>query len=211
MKTVTSEQMAELDRHAIEDLGIPSLTLMENAGRETAEEAAKLSPGPKIAVICGKGNNGGDGFVAARYLAEKGFELLVVLLGRIGQIKPEPKTNALRMKLPIHEAGDDKSFEVMKSKIADCGLIVDAIFGIGLDTPLKPPYPAIITWINSLNKSILAVDVPSGLNATTGQAMGAAVRAARTVTFAAAKTGFYLKDGPACTGEIVVKDIGIPV
>lgn len=211
MRTVTAEEMAELDRHAIKDLNIPSLTLMENAGRLTAQEAAKLSPGRKIAVICGKGNNGGDGFVAARYLLEKGFEVFVVLIGRMIEVKHDPKVNIERLKVPINEAADVATFEVMKPKIADCDLIVDAIFGIGLNAEIRSPYLQIITWLNSLNKPILSVDVPSGLNATTGKIMGTAIKAAETITFAAAKTGFFKADGPECVGEVVVADIGIPV
>ncbi|MFA4967274.1 MAG: NAD(P)H-hydrate epimerase [Candidatus Margulisiibacteriota bacterium] len=211
MKTVTAEEMAELDRRAIQDLHIPSLTLMENAGRLTAQEAAKLSPGRKIAVICGKGNNGGDGFVAARYLLEMGFDVLVVLIGKAEEAKHDPKVNIERLKVPINEAADAASFEVMKPKIADSDLIIDAIFGIGLNADLKPPYNAIVTWLNSLDKPILAVDVPSGLNATTGKIMGTAIKAVKTITFAAPKTGFYKADGLGCVGEVRVADIGIPV
>lgn len=211
MRTVTAEEMAELDHHAIQDLHIPSLTLMENAGRFVAQEAAKLSPARKIAVICGKGNNGGDGFVAARYLLELGFDVLVVLIGRVIEVKPDPKINVERLKVPINEVVDAASFEVTKPKIAQSDLIIEAIFGIGLNTDLKPPYNSIVTWLNSLGKPILAVDVPSGLNATTGKIMGTAIKAAKTITFSAAKTGFYKTDGPGCVGEVVVADIGISV
>jgi NAD(P)H-hydrate epimerase len=211
MKVVTAEEMMELDRRAREDLGIPSIILMENAGRFVAQEAAKLSPGRKISVICGKGNNGGDGFVAARYLQEMGFDPFVILIGKTEDVKHDPKVNIERLKVPINEAVDAASFEVMKPKIADSDLIIDAIFGIGLNTDLKSPYIEIVTWLNSLHKPILAVDVPSGLNATTGKIMGAAIKATKTITFAAAKTGFFKADGPRYVGEVELADIGIPV
>jgi len=211
MKIVTAEEMMELDRRAIEDLGIPSIVLMENAGRYVAEEAVDMSPGRKISVICGKGNNGGDGFVAARYLQEMGFDVFVALIGRIDEVKHDPKVNIERLKVPINELVDDHSFEVMKEKIEDSDLIIDSIFGIGISSDLLSPYFEIVTWLNSLHKPILAVDVPSGLNATTGKIMSAAVKATKTITFAAAKTGFFKADGPVCVGKVVVADIGIPV
>jgi len=211
MRIVTAEEMAELDRHAIEDLKIPSLTLMENAGRAVAEEAAKMSPGPKIAVICGKGNNGGDGFVAARYLVEAGKKVEVILIGRLGEVKKDPSVNFDRLKVPILEAPDLEGFEKVKEVLKGSDLIIDALFGIGLKDELKSPYIEIITYLNSLGKPILSVDVPSGLNATDGRLMGAGIFASKTVTFAAPKTGFYKGVGPAHVGEVVVVDIGIPI
>ena len=211
MKIITAQEMAELDRHAIQDLGIPSLTLMENAGRFVAEEAAKMSPGPGIVVICGKGNNGGDGFVAARYLKDKEFDVTVALIGRMGEVKHDPKVNADRLQVPITEAPDLSSFESLKKLIKGADLIIDAIFGIGLKNDLSSPYIEIVTYLNSLHKPILSVDVPSGLDATSGKVLGAAVFATKTITFAAAKTGFYKGAGPAHTGEVMVVDIGIPV
>ncbi len=211
MRTVTSNEMAELDRHAICDLKIPSLTLMENAGRAVAEEAAKMSSGPEILVVCGKGNNGGDGFVAARHLWDLGFKVTIILIGLRDEVKADPQTNLQRLNLPVIEAPDYESFIRNLKVLKGADLIIDAIFGIGLDRELGSPYKAIVTLINELNVPILAVDVPSGLDATTGKIKGSAIKAAKTVTFAAAKTGFYKADGPGCVGQVVVVDIGIPV
>ncbi|MFH1387653.1 MAG: NAD(P)H-hydrate epimerase [bacterium] len=214
MKLVTADEMAELDRHAIKDLKIPSLTLMENAGRAVADEVCKIPEIHKILVVCGKGNNGGDGFVAARYLAERGYEVEVVLIGNRDEVKHDPKVNIEQLKkleannptLKCGEYTPDFSLGLQAKDI-----IVDSLFGIGLKTELKPPYIDIINQLNSTGKPIIAVDVPSGLDATTGKVLGAAIKATKTVTFAAAKTGFYKEEGPAHTGEVVVVDIGIPL
>ncbi|KAF0134361.1 MAG: hypothetical protein FD145_741 [Candidatus Saganbacteria bacterium] len=211
MKIVTAEEMAELDRHAIYDLKIPSINLMENAGRAAADEAVKITKGKNIAVICGRGNNGGDGFVAARYLAEKGFNVLVILIGNRKDVKKDPKTNIEKLKVPIYEAPDLDSFNKLKNDIENCNLIIDAIFGIGLNSKIKSPYFEIITYLNSLNIPILSIDVPSGLNATDGLVMGAAISADTTITFQFAKTGFYKGEGQTHAGKIVIADIGIPV
>lgn len=210
-KIVTAEEMAELDRHTIEDLKTPSLTLMENAGQAVAEEAIKLAHGPKIVIICGKGNNGGDGFVAARYLLEKYFDIKVIHIGKKYEVKDDTKINIERLESDVIEIVDLDSFGKVKPFLKDADLIIDSIFGIGLNTTIKSPYFEIITYINSLNKDVLAVDVPSGLNATTGEAMGISIKAKKTVTFAAAKTGFCKNDGPKYCGEIKVIDIGIEV
>ncbi len=209
MRIVTAKEMAELDRHTIEDLKIPSLELMENAGYAVAKEASFYS---KIVVICGKGNNGGDGLVAARYLAEEFKKSVkIILVGHKNEVNHDPKINMERLKLDVYEAPDHKTFLGADSDLKECDLIIDAIFGIGLNAELKPPHVEIITSINSLQKNVLAVDIPSGLNATTGEVMGAAVKASKTVTFAAAKAGLYKNEGPKYAGDIVVVDIGIPV
>jgi NAD(P)H-hydrate epimerase len=216
MKILTAEEMAALDRHAIRDLKIPSLTLMENAGYAVAKEAASICKGNNIVIVCGKGNNGGDGFVAARHLAlEFNKEVKVILIGWKNEVKRDPKINIEKLlgqgMDACTEAPNYQVFIKAKSQLESADLIIDAIFGIGLNKKVAPPYLEIITYINSLNKNVLAVDVPSGLNATTGEVMGVAIRANETITFAAAKTGFYKADGPNHCGTIKVVDIGIPV
>lgn len=214
MKIITAEEMKELDRRAIEDLGIPSLTLMENAGKSVAQEALSLGNPSKTLVICGKGNNGGDGFVAARYLALKKLEVKVILIGKEEEVKPDPKINLYRLRehrVEVYECPDLKSFELIKEEMKKSDLVIDALFGIGLRSDLKTPYYEIITYLNSLKKPILAVDVPSGLDATTGNVLGAAVKAEKTVTFAAMKKGLVEGEGSIYAGEVKVVDIGIPI
>jgi NAD(P)H-hydrate epimerase len=149
--------------------------------------------------------------VAARYLKDERFDVSVLLIGHISDIKHDPKINADRLKVPINEVPDLAAFEAQKGKIKGADLIIDALFGIGLKTELASPFTEIITYLNSLHKPILSVDVPSGLDATTGKVLGAAIFADKTITFAAAKTGFYKGVGQAHTGEVIVADIGIPV
>jgi hydroxyethylthiazole kinase-like uncharacterized protein yjeF len=205
MKTVTAAEMMELDRHAIEDLKIPSLTLMENAGKAVAE-AARSSSRPLV--ICGKGNNGGDGFVAARYLSEWGKDVTVILIGRVSDVKADPKVNIGLLKVPVIEVPDLTTFEKVKDKFAGADLIIDAIFGIGLNDLVKSPEADIITYITSLHKPVISVDVPSGVDATTGKVLRVAIRATQTITFAAMKRGLMNSD---YAGEVKVVDIGIPV
>lgn len=189
MIIVTAEEMKELDRHAIDDLGIPISTLMDNAGCAVAEEAARIIVGNKIVVICGRGKNGGDGLIAAKLLSDR-YNMLVKIVS-LGKTGFEPSDYEL-----VFQESD---------------LIIDALFGIGLNAEVKSPFLEIITLINSLNKPVLSVDVPSGLNATTGEVVGTAIIATETITFAAAKTGFYKNEGPKHCGKIVVVDIGIPI
>jgi len=214
MKIVTAEEMQELDRRAIEKLHIPSINLMENAGKAVAEEALSFPVSSKILVICGKGNNGGDGFVAARYLAIKRRDVKILLIGRMDEVKHDPKINVYKLKaqkVEVVACPDLNSFNDFKEEMKDYDVIIDALFGIGLKTELKSPYSDIITYLNSLKSHIIAVDVPSGLDATTGKVLGAAVKAERTVTFAAVKKGLVEGEGPKYAGEVKVADIGIPV
>ena len=207
MKTVSVKEMQELDRIAIEDKGIPSITLMENAGRAVGEIAlTELNniKNKKAAVFCGSGNNGGDGFVAARYLFNKGINVSVYLIGRRLNLKNDPKLNA--------EALDDIGVEIREISVpisTDHGLIIDAIFGIGLKGEVKEPARSIISDLNKKSVPIISVDVPSGLDADTGEILGVVVKAGITVTMQFPKQGFYKNKGPEYTGKIITVDIGI--
>ena len=207
MKTVSVKEMQELDRIAIEDKGIPSITLMENAGRAVGEIAlTELNniKNKKAAVFCGSGNNGGDGFVAARYLFNKGINVSVYLIGRRLNLKNDSKLNA--------EALDDIGVEIREISAPisiNHGLIIDAIFGIGLKGEVKEPARSIISDLNKKSVPIISVDVPSGLDADTGEILGIAVKAGITVTMQFPKQGFYKNKGPEYTGKIITVDIGI--
>jgi len=165
----------------------------------------------RVIVVCGTGNNGGDGLVAARYLSEKGYAVDVLVIGAIDKIKADPKTNLDRLMSPVYEILDVETFETYKNALSGADLIIDAIFGIGLNTELRTPFYEIVTYINSLDKKVISADIPSGLNATTGMVLGAAIKAAKTVTFAAVKKGLVEGDGPKYSGQVIIKDIGIPV
>ncbi len=204
MRSLSVSQAQAFDRHAQVKLGIPSIILMENAGRGVAEEVLKMLRGKKkVVIICGAGNNGGDGLVAARHLLNAGIKVKVCLMGKISKLKPDPKIN-----LEILVRMEQKILK-FPNAIEGSDLIIDAMFGIGLKSEVREPYAQIIDFLNKTGKPILAVDVPSGLDADTGKILGVAVRAKRTVTFVAPKKGFFRADGPKCCGRIVVRDIGV--
>lgn len=210
---LTCEEMAEADRRAVA-LGVPSLDLMENAGRAVADEAAKMvPPGAKIAVLCGPGNNGGDGFVAARYLKERGFDVRVACLVPVEQLKGDAAEMARRWDGAENDRWAAPLYEVM-CDYREKALIIDAIFGAGLARAPAGDFATAIELINKASEAgvhVLAVDVPSGLDGTTGQALGEyIVEAECTVTFFRKKPGHLLAPGRAYCGEVVVADIGIP-
>jgi hydroxyethylthiazole kinase-like uncharacterized protein yjeF len=211
MRVVTPEEMAALDRAAIEG-GIPSLDLMERAGRAVAEQARDLlsiCSGKKICVIAAKGNNGGDGFVAARYLESWGAEVRVFFIGDDTGMTMDTAENRRR----YLEAGGElvqSTGSQPEMGLSECELVIDAIFGTGFRGEAKGEFGEVIDTINASGVPVLAVDVPSGADAAKGAVPGPAVMAARTVTFAWPKIGLYLYPGAERVGELVVADIGIP-
>ncbi|MEE8637637.1 MAG: NAD(P)H-hydrate epimerase, partial [Candidatus Margulisiibacteriota bacterium] len=185
MRTISVAQAKKFDRLAQEKLGIPSLILMENAGRGVAEEAIKMLRSRKrVAIVCGVGNNGGDGLVSARHLLNAGINVKVYLIGKASKLKPDPGTNLnilKRMKQKIVKLRSAKDLRDMRKS----DLIIDAIFGIGLKSNVRSPMSEVIDIMNKSKRPLLSVDVPSGLDADTGKVLGVAVRARRTVTFVA--------------------------
>lgn len=214
MKIVTAEQMQSIDRTAIQDRGIPGLELMENAGhgiahylREISEESGVKTR--KVVIFCGKGNNGGDGFVVGRYLAEWGADVKFFLLGKKDQVSEDNKANldkAAAMNLPIHEIANENDFEVDE----DTDLVIDAIFGTGFQGDIRSPIAEIVEKINSFDMPIAAVDCPSGLNTTTGELSKNSIIADFTATLALPKYGQLVYPGREHIGELTVIDIGIP-
>ena len=208
--------MQEIDRRAIEEFGIPSLILMENAGSGAACVALGMLKDlnkKKVICVCGKGNNGGDGFVCTRHLINNGVDTEVFLTAEPSKLKGDAKINSdilEKMKAKIHVLKDGVGFKAFKEKLRKVSLIIDAIFGIGLSGEIKEPYITIIKAMNESGKPILAIDVPSGLDVTTGNILGACIKAKKTVTFGLPKTGFIKNNGPACTGELAVVNISIP-
>jgi NAD(P)H-hydrate epimerase len=215
---MTRDQVRAFDQWAINTLGIPGVVLMENAGRSCAElleeKLAGLSE-PKVSIFCGTGNNGGDGYVIARCLLNKGFNVKVVICGERAKIKGDAGTNLQileRLTGPVAEMKLDEENikDVVLNFAADADIVVDAVFGTGLKGRLKETHKLLIESINKLGHPVLAVDIPSGLDCDTGRPLGDAIKAEYTVTFVAVKKGFVQNEQAArYTGEIFTASIGL--
>ncbi|NLX57504.1 MAG: NAD(P)H-hydrate epimerase [Phycisphaerae bacterium] len=218
MRPMTRDEVREFDRRAIEELGVPGLVLMENAGRQAADAAERMlraAHGRRALIVAGRGNNGGDGFVIARHLLTRGYEVHVLLAADPAQIVGDAATNLAVLeplgidvrRLP-EAAATARAAVLLATEDAD--LVVDALLGTGLRGDVREPHLSAIEAMNASGRLILAVDIPSGLDADTGCPLGAAVMAHTTVTFAAAKTGFSSPEAREFVGELVVADIGVP-
>lgn len=207
---VTASEMNEIDRKAAEIFEISHLDLMENAGKGLSEVVLKNYPDTKrIAIFCGKGNNGGDGLVAARYLSVKS-NVVVFLLCRKEEMRGDARASLDKYKGKLFEVTTEEEFKKSISGAAKADIIVDAILGTGLKSTLTGSYRSVVEGINALGKEVVSVDIPSGINSDTGQFMGAAVKATLTVTFGIPKVGLYLFPGCDYAGKIEVIDIGFP-
>ena len=214
MKVLTPERMAKYDEYAIKTWGIPSAVLMENAGRNTYRliKERYLSPGQRLAVFCGRGNNGGDGFVIARYALRDGFQVRAFLFCKASELKGDA---ALNMVLYSSLGGetielDDDTFPLAEKELALCHVIVDAIFGTGLSKVVEGREARAIDLINGAGKPVMAVDIPSGIDGRTGMAMGTAVRATHTFTYGFPKLGQLFHPGAYHSGKLTVIDISLP-
>jgi len=211
MKTITASQVRLLDKKAWDIYGLSTLILMENAGRAVADEILTLKK-RKIAIFCGKGNNGGDGFVCARHLFTHGMKPDVFLAGKTSEMKGAARLNAdILLKLghtirELHENNIDAITEQMRRY----DVIVDAILGVGFKGRLEGSLRELAESINSSDAYVLSVDIPSGLDADRGEVSGCCVRANKTITFIAKKRGMVKGKGPEYCGRIVVKDLGFP-
>lgn len=206
---VTAEQMRRMDRCTIDEIGIPALVLMENAGRAVAEEALRLHPHGQghWAVLVGKGNNGGDGLVAARHLAAMGHDVTIIYAVRpeeLGGDAAVERDIAQRLGLPGLVYGE------APVPWDSCSGIIDALLGTGTSGPPREPYGALIREANASGKPIVAADLPSGVHADTGEAFEPHIRAARTVALAFLKRGLTQQPAKAACGTVAVRDIGIP-
>ena len=214
LRSLTAIRAKALDRLAIERFGIPVVLLMENAGSAVAQEAVKKAAGgARIALFCGKGNNGGDGFAAARHLAAAGFKPLVFLAGKKREVTHEAGANLdilCKLKQPVIEISN-RNLAVAKKRMLGCRLIIDALLGVGAKGEVRGIYKDLIGIINAAKAYVISVDIPSGLDATSGKILGSCVRADTTVTFIARKRGMNVADGPGCCGKVLVKHLGVPL
>ncbi len=220
---LTADAMGEADRYTIEEYGLPSFALMEVAGRGCAEHIQNAyGPlgGEAVVVLCGKGNNGGDGLVVARHLLTGGARVHVVLTSAPDELSGDAAQNLSLLRqlgdegtagtrLTI-EALDD--LDTLTETVAPLHprLYVDALLGTGLTSDVREPIRSLVEWVNERDAPTVAVDVPTGLHSDTGAVLGIAVRAARTVTMAAPKVGLLVGEGPTRAGSVEVVDIGIP-
>jgi len=198
-----AEMMRSIDRWAIDERGVPSLDLMERAGAAVAREVEGLSPGGPVTVLCGKGNNGGDGLVIARMLRDAGRDVTVLLAGAPDEISHDARANLERLPGPAPSSLADAVIE-------PAGVIVDALLGTGFDGEPRGAVGDAIDAVNASGLPVVSVDAPSGVDASTGTARGRAVRATLTVSFHAAKPGLWIAPGKRLAGQVVVADIGIP-
>jgi NAD(P)H-hydrate epimerase len=216
MRVLSAAQMREADRRTIDDIGIPSLVLMENAGRQAvaAMEAiySDLSD-RQVAILCGRGNNGGDGFVVARTLMQRDVDVSVFLMGRVTDVRGDARVNLEilgRLGLTVVEVADSQAWELHFSEVSDCTLIVDAIFGTGLNAPVSGFIESVIADVNASGIPVVAIDLPSGLSADSPEPIGPSIEAGLTITLAAPKLPLVLPPAETRAGDIVIADIGIP-
>ncbi len=213
MKIVTAAQMRALDRAASEGRGLAGRVLMERAGTAVAEAAARLArerPLGDVVIVCGRGNNGGDGFVAARHLVKLGFPVRVLLVGAAAEVAGDAQENLQRLQEAALTASEVQQAAPVAEACRQASVVVDALLGTGLSGEVRGLAAEVIQAMNEAGPPVLAVDIPSGLEADTGAVLGVAVRAVATVTMGLPKLGLYLYPGMDFAGEISVADIGFP-
>lgn len=212
MRLATAAQMRQMDQRTVTEYGLPSLVLMENAGRAVADAAWELLPeqSRRVLILAGKGNNGGDGFVAARHLNAVGVDVVILLFARIEDLSGDAAVNARHAQalgLTIFEEPDDAT---LQEALSGADVIVDGLLGTGLSGEVRGRLREVIEQLNATAAPVVAIDIPSGLHADTGQPLGVAVRAKITVTFGLAKPGLVQYPGKLYAGELRVVDIQLP-
>jgi NAD(P)H-hydrate epimerase len=211
---LTTAQARDLDRRASHEYGIPGLVLMENAARNMAELLARLGATSPVLILCGRGNNGGDGLAMARHLDRLGLDVRIRLYATLDQLSPETATHwaiAERCGFPRQLIAPD-AFDpaALAADLAGAAWVVDALFGSGLKGPLRAPFDAVVTAHNRAGKPVFAVDVPSGFDADAGAPLGPCIRATHTAVTVAERVGFARPEARAWLGQVHVVDIGLP-
>jgi hydroxyethylthiazole kinase-like uncharacterized protein yjeF len=216
MFIASQKEMQLMDQYTMEKLGLPGVVLMENAGARVVEEILASSPceNPRVLVLAGGGNNGGDGFVIARRLCDLGLNSQLCVLVSPDRIKGDAKVHYdvyINRGLPIFYLQEDE-FEALRNKINQVDIIIDAILGTGVNGPVREPLSTVISMINEYEgkKLILSVDIPSGVSSDSGKVEGVAIKATKTITFVFPKAGFFLHNGPTYVGEWKAVDISVP-
>ncbi len=210
--SLSRAQARQLDEITMAQYGIPGIVLMENAGRGIFEHFLTYQPTGKIIICCGKGNNGGDGFVLARYLVNADFSVEVLLFASPGELQGDAKTNydiAMKMGIPMRVI-DEANMQAIAPVLSDGNWIVDALFGTGLQGGVQAPFDEVIELINAASQKVLAIDIPSGLDCDTGEVLGVAVQATVTTSMVGFKKGFSYPKAKAYLGDVHVVDIGVP-
>lgn len=216
MKVASASEMQAMDKRAITEFSIPGLLLMEKAGAEVVQAMESRYgnlAGRKILVLSGKGNNGGDGFCAARHLKKRGSNVSCILFAHSTDITGDAQTNltiARKLEIPFAEITTEKRLDQLRNHLDQADFVIDALFGTGLRSDLRGFFPEVIRTINSAGKKVVAVDIPSGLDATTGNILGECVNADLTVTFGLPKIGQVITPHRRFVGRLVVVDIGLP-
>jgi NAD(P)H-hydrate epimerase len=206
-------QAREIDRRAIAEYGMSSLVLMENAGRGVADRLCQWGVGGRVVICCGKGNNGGDGFVLARHLDLRRVPVQVLVWGDTTGLSGDAGVNfsiLSKSGLPIELFGEQHDAARLAHRLAGAEWIIDALLGTGAKGAPRPPLDAVIEQLNAGGTPIVAIDIPSGLDCDTGAAAATTIRARHTCTFVASKPGFLAPGADAYTGEVHVLDIGAP-
>ncbi|OFW09928.1 MAG: hypothetical protein A3H96_02680 [Acidobacteria bacterium RIFCSPLOWO2_02_FULL_67_36] len=217
MRVLNTQQMREADRRTIDEIGIPSIVLMENAGRQAVaamEAAFDELNSSRVGVLCGRGSNGGDGFVVARTLVQRGIETAVFLLGSVAEIRGDPRTNLEvlgRIGLTVVEITNAQEWELHFSEISECDVLVDAILGTGFHGQLSGLLETVVADVNSLGVPVVAIDLPTGVSADSHEIEGEAIEASMTVTLGAPKIPLVLPPADTHCGDLVIADIGIPL
>ena len=216
MRVLNTSQMREADRRTIEEIGVPSIVLMENAGRQVVAQLeanyADLQQ-RRVAILCGRGNNGGDGFVVARWLVQSHVETGLFLLGESADLRGDARTNfhiLAQLGVPVCEIVDEEAWNACYPDIVRSSLIIDALFGTGLNGPLTGLAREVVADVNRLGVPVVSIDLPSGVSADTPEVIGECIDAEMTVTLAAPKLPLVLPPAQAKAGRLVVADIGIP-
>jgi hydroxyethylthiazole kinase-like uncharacterized protein yjeF len=216
MRVLNTAQMREADRRTVEEVGIPSIVLMENAGRQAVaamEAAFEDLASSRVAVLCGRGSNGGDGFVVARTLIQRGIDTSVFLLGSVADVRGDARTNLEilgRIGLTVVELTNAQEWELHFSEISECDLVVDAILGTGFRGQLTGLLETVVADVNGLGVPVVAIDLPTGVSADSHEVAGEAIEASMTVTLAAPKIPLVFPPADSRCGDLVIADIGIP-
>ncbi|MFQ5732923.1 MAG: NAD(P)H-hydrate epimerase [Planctomycetaceae bacterium] len=213
--TLSRRAVRELDRAAVEEFGLPGIVLMENAGRNAAEILAERGAGVtgRVAVCCGKGNNGGDGFVIARHLDARGIDVRVLLFADSNALTGDAAVNAAVARqagILLREFPGNFDPAALDDELQRADWIVDALLGTGTAGEVREPLATAIRRINAASARVLAIDLPSGLDCDTGEPLGPCVKADVTVTFVSKKPGFAKPSAVPYLGEVCVADIGVP-